>query len=111
LGFDARFYNALHKVNADRRFVINIFMVDDTLSIFEKPHHNTGLRGGMFLSRSKVRKNPSPRFELGEVSEYYLPRDYFVGNVLDLNGFKFLLTSANEFTLLYMEENYHLVRL
>lgn len=46
-----------------------------------------------------------PAFELGEESEYYEMKDYFIGNVLDINGFTFLLTGADEFTLSYMEAN------
>jgi len=42
LGFDARLYKTQHKVNSDRRFVINYFMADNTIKIFEKPHPNTG---------------------------------------------------------------------
>jgi hypothetical protein len=86
-----------------------LFLVDDTVCILEKPHHNTGIKPGAFLSRTKAKKN-RPRFELGEVSEFYQPRDYFIGNTLELNGFQFVLTgAADEFTLQYMEEHKHAV--
>lgn len=42
LGFDAQLYKTQHKVNGDRRFVINYYMADNTLKIYEKGHPNTG---------------------------------------------------------------------
>ncbi|XP_035706892.1 EF-hand domain-containing family member C2-like [Folsomia candida] len=108
LCFEAQFYNAQHNANADRRFIIKIFMMDNKMQIFEKPHPNTGFKQGQFLARSMIRKRGHglrPAFELGEESEYYEMKDYFIGNVLDINGFTFLLTGADEFTLSYMEAN------
>lgn len=65
-----------------------------------------GIRTGQFLSRSRVRRSGGgvrPNFENGEVSEYYVTSDYYVGNSLDVNGFQFLLTGATDATYEYME--------
>ncbi len=37
-------------------FVLSYFMGDGSLSIFEPPQRNSGLPGGKFLERMKVRR-------------------------------------------------------
>ena len=41
--------------DAERVFVLSYFLMDDTLSIYEPPIRNSGVVGGKFLERSKVR--------------------------------------------------------
>lgn len=38
-----------------RRFVLSYFMMDDSIQIFEQPVRNSGIAGGKFLERQKVR--------------------------------------------------------
>jgi hypothetical protein len=38
-----------------RRFVLSYFMMDDSVQIFEQPVRNSGIAGGKFLERQKVR--------------------------------------------------------
>lgn len=68
-----------------------------------------GLPKGGFIRRKKAVK-PGRQAELGEDDVPYEYKDLFVGNVLDIDGFKFQIISADEFTLSYMEANRHLVR-
>lgn len=71
-----------------------------------------GFEAGTFLQRTKPRKSGTgvaPRYEHGEENEYYQPEDLYVGNILYLNGYKFLLTAADALTHDYMEKNSHLV--
>lgn len=67
-----------------------------------------GLPKGKFLLRSKAEK-PGRQEQLGEDAVFYEYKDFFVGNILDINGFQFQLLNADEFTLCYMEAHKHLV--
>ena len=64
-------------IDKDRRFVISVFLSDDTVAVFEPPQRNSGVIGGNYLSRGRV-ENPDkepdpitshPQFYLPEVSE------------------------------------------
>lgn len=48
-------------------------MGDDTLSVFEPPQRNSGLPGGTFAERGRVRR-PG-----GAALDYYGPQDLLVG--------------------------------
>jgi len=104
LGFCAKFYNPLRNVNKDRRFIINFYMADGSIQIYEKGHPNTGIKKGCFLNRSRVIKSGSWR-EPNDPLEYFSPSDFFVGNILIINKFNFQLTHADDNTLSYMEKH------
>lgn len=95
----------MQHVNKTRRFVINYYMSDDTIQVFESEHPNSGLPKGIFIFRKRVKK-PGHQWE---DPEYYGPKDLYVGNILPIDGFIFQLTTADEFSLCYMEANKHLV--
>ena len=44
----------LAAADVDRRFILQYFLADDTISIFEPPSRNSGVIGGKFLERTKV---------------------------------------------------------
>jgi hypothetical protein len=69
----------------------------------------TGLPKGNFLFRTRVKK-PGYQPEIGKLAEFYEPKDFFVGNVMEINSFQFQLLRADEFTYSYMEKHKHLVR-
>lgn len=81
--------------DADRQFVVSLFLVDNTISVFEKFVHNSGFVGGKFLERSRVRSRES--------GDFIEPGDLYVGARLNLNGFTFLLVQADEHSLALME--------
>mmetsp|Transcript_16710 Transcript_16710/g.52605 ORF Transcript_16710/g.52605 Transcript_16710/m.52605 type:complete len:431 (+) Transcript_16710:977-2269(+) len=102
LRFTARMgEDSSHRIysNTDRQreFVINCFLVDDTLSIFEPPLRNSGVQGGKFLERCEVKK-PGGRVKLG-------PRDLYVGAKIEVHSRIFELHGADDYTLAYMEAN------
>lgn len=39
----------------ERRFVLSFFAADETVSVFEPPVRNSGITGGKYLERAKVR--------------------------------------------------------
>eukprot|EP00581_Thalassiosira_minuscula_P030248 CAMPEP_0183766932 /NCGR_PEP_ID=MMETSP0739-20130205/11878_1 /TAXON_ID=385413 /ORGANISM="Thalassiosira miniscula, Strain CCMP1093" /LENGTH=266 /DNA_ID=CAMNT_0026005789 /DNA_START=68 /DNA_END=868 /DNA_ORIENTATION=+ len=80
--------------DATRRFVIQFFMEDDTIAIREPPVKNSGVMGGNFLRRQKMKH---------ENGSYYAAKDMYVGNIVDIVGHQFLLLNADEYTYRLME--------
>jgi len=67
-----------------------------------------GLPKGTFYFRGRVKK-PGYQPELGGKPEFYEPKDFFVGNIMNINSFDFQLLRGDEFTYAYMERNKELV--
>ncbi len=55
--------------DASRAFVINYFLVDDTLSIFEPPVRNSGIVGGVFLARGRYKKYIPTKNQVQDAAE------------------------------------------
>ncbi|XP_034042598.1 EF-hand domain-containing family member C2 [Thalassophryne amazonica] len=89
---------------ADRVFIISFFLCDDSISVFEPPQKNSGIIGGRFLGRGRVRK-PGQELFKSQPSEFFTAQDLYVGAVLNLNNQHFQLLEADEFTLAYMEQH------
>jgi hypothetical protein len=96
LRFLGRFINP-SKVDAGRRFILNYYLNNDTIQIFEKFERNSGFVGGKFLERDRV-KNPA-------TNEYFQPMDLFVGANVEVNKYKFQLLDADEYTRKFMSNN------
>jgi hypothetical protein len=69
-----------------------------------------GFIGGEFIKRTKIQK-PGQEIYASEPPEYFGQQDFYVGNILVLFGFLFVLVDADEYTLRYMEINCQEVRL
>ncbi|KAL0480787.1 EF-hand domain-containing family member efhc2 [Acrasis kona] len=78
----------------NRRFIVTFYLADDTVSIFEPTQRNSGIIGGKFLQRQRV-KNPD--------GDYYKASDLFVGAIIFINSHRFLLHETDEHTVKYME--------
>uniref|UniRef100_H0VRE5 EF-hand domain-containing family member C2 n=1 Tax=Cavia porcellus TaxID=10141 RepID=H0VRE5_CAVPO len=107
IGNVLRFFARLITVNcadADRMFVISYFLNDGTLSVFEPIERNSGHTGGLFLKRTRVKKFGQEVFK-SELSEYIKAEELYVGAKVNVNGSLFVLLSADEYTLNYMERN------
>jgi hypothetical protein len=78
-----------------RVFVIKYFLADDTVAAFEPPQKNSGIMGGKFIQRGRVKKPNS--------HEYYTQADFYTGARIEFNRFGFLLYQADEYSLSYME--------
>jgi hypothetical protein len=59
------------QVDKDRRFVISLSVADDTISVFEPHQRNSGIIGGKFLERKKIKKPDS--------DSYYETADFYIG--------------------------------
>nr|XP_012421704.1 PREDICTED: EF-hand domain-containing family member C2 [Odobenus rosmarus divergens] len=102
-----RFFAKLFTHNyadVDRMFVISYFLSDDTISVFEHIERNSGITGGKFLKRIRVKK-PGQEVFKSELSEYIKAEDLYIGAKVNVNGYLFLLLNADEYTLNYMETN------
>ncbi|XP_052530162.1 EF-hand domain-containing family member C2 [Tympanuchus pallidicinctus] len=91
-------------IDKDRKFVICYFLSDDTISVFEHTQRNTGILGGKFLERSRIKK-PGQELFKSEPSEYFKAQDLFIGARVCFHGHNFLLVDADEYTINYMEKH------
>ncbi|GMH49726.1 hypothetical protein TL16_g00594 [Triparma laevis f. inornata] len=84
--------------DVERVFTISFFLVDNTVQIHEPPKRNSGIVGGSFLSRMKLR-----------TAEGLITQEYFyVGAEIQLAGHAFILVDADDGTLRHMENNNHI---
>lgn len=79
--------------DAIRRFVLAVYPADETVSIFEPVIRNSGIVGGKFLQRQRV-KNAD--------GQYYTADDFYVGVRVCIHSFPFILLSSDEHSLNYM---------
>eukprot|EP00968_Pinguiococcus_pyrenoidosus_P003407 scaffold214_cov249-Pinguiococcus_pyrenoidosus.AAC.15 len=88
-----------HGAGADarREFVINYFLADDVISVYEPPIRNSGVVGGLFLMRGRYKKHIPAKGLLGNIdlpvgggkggrggclSRWLVPTDFFPGAVI-----------------------------
>jgi hypothetical protein len=72
-------------------------LADDTIAVFEPPQKNSGIVGGKFLERGRIKKPAS--------HEYYCQGDLYTGAVIEFNRWKLVVYQADEYTLSYMESD------
>ncbi|CDS42450.1 EF hand domain containing protein 1 [Echinococcus multilocularis] len=82
-----------------RKFIISYRLVDDTIHIWEIPVRNSGFPGGTFLKPTRIVKPGSTV----EKPDYYGPKDFFIGSIIDAFGTRFLITDADEYVVKFME--------
>nr|XP_020442634.1 EF-hand domain-containing family member C2 [Monopterus albus] len=90
-------------VDRERLFIISFYLCDDSISVFECPQRNSGVIGGRFLERGRVKK-PGQELFKRELSEYFTAQDLYVGATVCLNSKHFQLLDADEYTFNYMEQ-------
>jgi hypothetical protein len=82
--------------DVDRRFVILIYLADNTIQVREPPARNSGVVGGMWLSRQAVQKEDGTLFQ---------PMDFYAGATMIFNHSKFIVLDVDEHTLIHMDRN------
>ncbi|KAJ3027177.1 UNVERIFIED_CONTAM: EF-hand domain-containing member C2 [Siphonaria sp. JEL0065] len=85
------------QVDADRRFVISMYPVDGTVSVFEPHQRNSGIVGGKFLEKARI-KRPD-----GET--YYEAGDFYLGAEVKFHQHPFILAGADDYAVKYMNEH------
>lgn len=83
-------------VDAEREFILQVFLEDDTIQIREIPNRNSGFSGGKFLSRSRQR-HPN--------GKQIVPGDITLGTTLYVQSHEFVVLDADAGSLKYMEQN------
>ncbi|XP_053351747.1 EF-hand domain-containing family member C2 isoform X1 [Clarias gariepinus] len=88
----------------ERTFIISFYLSDDTIAVFEPTQKNTGVIGGKYLERCRVKK-PGQELFKSEMSEYYKAQDLYVGARLSIKNHPFQLVDADEYAFNYMEQH------
>lgn len=102
-GLDSNVLRFMAKMDSDRpidhnrHFIISYFLCDDTILVYEPPQRNSGIIGGKFLERSRVK--------VPDGSGYYSSRDLFIGAHVEFLKHKFIITDADEYAVYYIEKN------
>jgi hypothetical protein len=91
-------------IQAERKFIVSYFLSDDSIHIHEPPVNNSGIGGGRFMERMKIKRPNQPQYST-KLPEYYNYKDLYVGAVLVINNFEFKLLDADEYCFAYMEKN------
>eukprot|EP00798_Chlamydomonas_sp_ICE-L_P014431 gene14431-20437_t len=85
--------------DATRNFILFYHLSDQSISIYEQQQQNSGMKfleRNKFLERTKVRK---PRSE-----DFFSDSDLYVGATLNVFNRGFNLLGADEYTMMYMEQ-------
>ncbi len=77
----------LNRIEATRSFTLTFFMATDEVSIYEPPQRNSGVVGGKFLLRTKLR-NP-------DTGDFFRAKDFRIGGVVTINGHSFRIQKAD----------------
>jgi hypothetical protein len=80
-----------------RTFVLTCFITDSTIAIFETVTRNSGITGGKFLQRQKM-TNPA-------TGKGFIAEDFYVGQKVTINSYKFRIDSTDERSMTFMEQN------
>lgn len=81
----------------DRRFIISYFLSDDTILVFEPPQRNSGILGGRFLERGRIKKPDDVN--------YFMAQDLYIGANVAFHKYEFILIDADEYAVNYMEKH------
>eukprot|EP00794_Sanderia_malayensis_P011387 gene11387-12573_t len=84
-------------IDMDRRFIVSYFLSDDTILVFEPPQRNSGIIGGKFLERRRIKKPDD--------TSYYTAKDLYIGSRVAFSKHAFILIDADEYAIRYMESH------
>jgi len=84
-------------IDMDRRFIISYFLSDDTVLVFEPPQRNSGILGGKFLERGRIKKPDGVN--------YFVAQDLYIGANVAFHNHNFILIDADEYAVVYMEKH------
>lgn len=81
---------------ARRRFIVGLYLADDSVAVWELKQRNSGFLEWRFASRSR-KTNPA-------TGTWFKPADFHIGAIIEISAVVFLLLGADEYTLKFMEE-------
>ncbi len=87
----ARDESKKHPIEKDRRYIINFYLSDATLAIFETVQMNSGLSGGKFLARARYKHGPTASSTffghldaVRNIARWIQPADLNVGKIITI---------------------------
>ncbi|KAK1937860.1 EF-hand domain-containing family member C2 [Phytophthora citrophthora] len=88
-----------------RRFVISVIVSDQSVSIIEFIQRNSGIVGGKFLERTRIKRTrPDGSVEMTDSRAAWLGLDdFYVGARVRMTGRTFVLFEMDEYSAKYME--------
>ncbi|XP_060516892.1 EF-hand domain-containing family member C2-like isoform X2 [Cylas formicarius] len=90
--------------NCSRNFIISYYLTDDSLGVFEIALRNSGFVTSTFFKKARVQLAGQKTYT-SKPPLYYTPQHMYIGATLIINGFEFILTTADDYALRYMELN------
>jgi hypothetical protein len=95
-------FNALMVTNkpedVGRRFIITLYMNDDTVMVYEPQVRNSGIVSGKFLEKMKYKNKLAG-------GRFFLPEDFLISKTVQINAYKFLVQDQDERTKQWLEQN------
>eukprot|EP00158_Paraphelidium_tribonemae_P007436 Partr_v1_DN28243_c2_g1_i1_m75961 putative EF-hand domain (C-terminal) containing len=91
LNCSSRVISSSDPLETERRFVIRLYLVDDTIAIYEKAVQNSGLSSGKFLERGRIKKPGASR-------EYYAQEDFVPHAKLEIYGKTYLIEEFDQYS-------------
>lgn len=107
LRFGAKMISDVNE-NNERLFIINYFLNDDTISVYELSCRNAGFKGGEFIGRTKIYFPNQAKFT-SQRPIAYKSSDLYLGAVVNFRNFIFQIVSADLFALKFMEDHKEVV--
>ncbi|KAJ0393663.1 hypothetical protein P43SY_003682 [Pythium insidiosum] len=95
LRFRARFETTKPE-DVDRRFVISLIVSDASVLIMEPAQRNSGIVGGKFLERTRVKRADGS-------GQYLGLNDFYVGARVQISGRCFVIYEMDDYSMNYME--------
>jgi Ca2+-binding EF-hand superfamily protein len=95
-----KFYAGLkteHPIDKMRKYRITWYLDDDSLSVYEEEVRNAGFLAGKWQARIKM-QNP-------DTGERFKSSEFFLGAEVTIKGHRFVVNSADEFSLRFMEDS------
>lgn len=81
-----------------RKFVITLFMNDDTVMVYEPQVRNSGIVSGKFLEKMKYKNKLAG-------GRFFTPEDFLIGKTVQINAYKFHIQDQDERTKVWLQEN------
>lgn len=81
-----------------RKFIITLFLNDDTVMVYEPQVRNSGIVSGKFLEKTKYKNKL-------EGGRFFEPQDFLIGKLVEVNSYRFRVQEHDERTKKWFVEH------